>query len=143
MATVLASVVFTVEELASLAQAMQTLQTLASKIQSAAPDAWAAVASDFKSAEQTWNQASVPAPAASGAVYNTDVGHVQAAPAPAPAPVQEPASPPVPPEVQAIVEASGQLPGMPVGSDAAPPAVKPAEESEPLHDSGESFRIDS
>lgn len=135
MATVLASVVFTVEELASLAQAVQTLQTLASKIQSAAPDAWAAVASDFKNAEQTWNQASTPAPAASGAVYNTDVGHVQAAPAP----TQEPVSP----EVQAIVEASGQLPGMPVGSDAAPPAVKPAEESEPLHDSGESFRIDS
>lgn len=141
MATVLASVVFTVEELASLAQAVQTLQTLASKIQSAAPDAWAAVASDFKSAQQTWNQASVPAPAASGAIYNTDVGHVQATPAPTPA--QESASPPVPPDVQAIVEASGQLPGMPVGSDAAPPAVKPAEESEPLHDSGESFRIDS
>lgn len=136
MATVLASVVFTVEELASLAQAVQTLQTLASKIQRAAPDAWAAVASDFKNAEQVWNQASAPAPTA---VYNVDVGHVQGAPAP----TQESTSQSVPSDIKAIVKASGQLPDMPVGSDAAPPAVKPTEESEPLHNSGESFRIDS
>ena len=149
MSAVLATVVLTVEELASLANALSTLQTLAQKIQGASPDAWAAVSGDFGVAVKGWEQAvvavaprgTVPAVVAGGAVYNDASSanvHVQDV-----TPHKDPEAPAqaIPADVKAIVEASGQLPGMPVGSDAAPPTAKPAEETQALTPDGD-FRID-
>lgn len=48
------TVAFSVEEIAAVAQAYVTFQTLVQKIQLAAPDAWAAVQADFDAAAAAW-----------------------------------------------------------------------------------------
>jgi hypothetical protein len=109
------SILFTLEELAALSQATATLNSLLQKIQTNAPDAWAAVSGDFKSSADAWARAfgaatapmaetvNAIAAAGGGATYgdaSTD-GHIQATSSPVtPAPI-------IPPDVAAVVNASG------------------------------------
>jgi hypothetical protein len=99
----LASVIFTAEELASLAQSAAAFSQLIAKIQSSAPDVWASVQSDFAASVALWNNAGIPpapivsaaAPVAAQTTYSDasalSVGqHVQAVAEPAPVVVAEP-----------------------------------------------------
>lgn len=114
-----AAIVFTVEELAALAQAAETFAALLAKIKAAAPDAWPSVVADFGSAAAAFGalpasdfKAPAPAAVATGADALAVGSHVQAAPVSAVQETPESVTQ-TNAEIDAIVNASGQLPGMP------------------------------
>ena len=80
MSANIAAVVFTAEELASLAQAALAFSSIINKIKIAAPDVWASVESDYAGALAAWN-APVPAPSASVAAIAAPGPAVTASPA--------------------------------------------------------------